>query len=88
MAPHGIRVNAICPGLIDAGVSNEITGWFAEKRGVDPAEVARGELLRIPMGRYGTAEDVAQMVAFLVSPAASYVTGQAINVCGGLLVNH
>ena len=88
MAPHGIRVNAICPGYIAAGVSEEITNTFAAKLGVSPAELDRNTVARVPLGRYGTAEDVAQAVAFLVSPAASYITGQAINVCGGVMVSH
>jgi len=88
MAPHGIRVNAICPGYIAAGVSEEITNTFAAKLGVSPAELDRNTVARVPLGRYGTAEDVAQAVAFLVSPAASYITGQAMNVCGGVMVSH
>jgi len=88
MAPHGIRVNAVCPGYIAAGVSEEITNTFAAKLGVSPAELDRSTVARVPLGRYGTAEDVAQAVAFLVSPAASYITGQAINVCGGVMVSH
>ncbi len=88
MAPHGIRVNAVCPGYIAAGVSEEITNTFAAKLGLSPAELDRSTVDRVPLGRYGTAEDVAQAVAFLVSPAASYITGQAINVCGGVMVSH
>jgi len=88
MAPHGIRVNAVCPGYIAAGVSEEITNTFAAKLGVSPAELDRSTVARVPLGRYGTAEDVAQAVAFLVSPADSYITGQAINVCGGVMVSH
>lgn len=88
MAPHGIRVNAVCPGYIAAGVSGEITNTFAAKLGVSPEELDRNTVARVPLGRYGTAEDVAQTVAFLVSPAASYITGQAINVCGGVMVSH
>lgn len=88
MAPHGIRVNAVCPGYIAAGVSEEITNTFAAKLGVSPAELDRNTTARVPLGRHGTAEDVAQAVAFLVSPAASYITGQAINVCGGVMVSH
>ena len=88
MAPHGVRVNAICPGYIAAGVSEEITASLVAKLGQTPEALDRSTVARVPLGRYGTAEDVAQAVAFLVSPAASYITGQAINVCGGVMVSH
>ena len=88
MAPHGIRVNAICPGYIAAGVSEAITASLAARYGTSSEELDRSSVARVPLGRYGTAEDVAQAVAFLVSPAASYITGQAINVCGGVMVSH
>jgi NAD(P)-dependent dehydrogenase (short-subunit alcohol dehydrogenase family) len=88
MAPHGIRVNAVCPGLIAAGVSEEVTTALAQRHGLTPEALDRDSLSRVPLGRYGMPEDVAQAVAFLVSPAASYITGQAINVCGGSMVSH
>jgi NAD(P)-dependent dehydrogenase (short-subunit alcohol dehydrogenase family) len=79
LAPRGIRVNAIRPGPID-------TPAFA-KLGL-PADVLAGfhEMIpqRVPLGRMGTAEEVADVAAFLASPAARYITGTTIDVDGGM----
>ena len=75
-ARHGIRVNAISPGMIHAGM-----GVGALER--RPPEVTKRFLETIPIGRTGGAEEVAAAVVFLVSDAASYVTGQHLNVNGG-----
>jgi NAD(P)-dependent dehydrogenase (short-subunit alcohol dehydrogenase family) len=76
--PKGIRVNAVAPGLIDAGMSEPIYAdpEFRERRGS-----------KVPLGRLGTAEDVAAVVLFLASPGAAYVTGQNILVDGGVTSN-
>lgn len=75
LAPWNIRVNAICPGFI----STEMTGKLSEK--------VREEVLgNIPLGRFGTPEDVAWTVLFLVSPVSHYITGEIINVSGGLYI--
>ncbi len=72
---HGIRVNAVAPGLIDAGMSAPIYA--------DPAtRVARES--KVPLGRLGTADDVAEAVLWLASDAAGYVTGQNLMVDGGV----
>lgn len=78
--PRGVRVNAVAPGIINTGF-----GRPAELRGaVDPALVARHERY-IPLGREGTAEDVARVIVFLCSDLAGYVTGQTLLIDGGLL---
>ncbi len=80
LAPRGIRVNAIRPGTID-------TPAF-DKLGL-PAEALAGfrQMIpqRVPAGRFGTAEEIAEVAAFLASPAASYVNGATIDADGGLL---
>lgn len=79
LAPRGIRVNAIRPGPIDTPAIGKL--------GL-PAEVIAGfrEMLpqRVPLGRFGTAEEVAEVAAFLASPGARYMTGTTIDVDGGM----
>ncbi|MDB5399059.1 MAG: family oxidoreductase, partial [Rhodopila sp.] len=77
LGPDGVTVNAVVPGFIrkDAGAH----------RAIDPGALA-SQTARIPLGRLGLPEDVAAVVAFLASPAAAYVTGQAIHVDGGLVI--
>lgn len=75
--PFGVRVNAICPGVI------ETTMWHQVKSERTPEEVET--ILRsIPLQRTAEPSEVAEVVAFLASDRSSYITGQAINVCGGL----
>ena len=72
LADAGITVNAVAPGLIDT----PLLGTLSPER--------RAELLRLqPTGRMGTPEDVADMVSYLVSPRAGFVTGQTLIVDGG-----
>jgi len=73
LASRNITVNAVAPGYIDT----EMTDRLGEK-------AKEAMLAQIPMGRIGTPEDVAGVVAFLVSPAADYITGQVIHVSGGM----
>ncbi len=75
LAVDGIRVNAICPSLIDTDIVHSAPGWNAAKE----AEV----LATIPMGRAGKASEVAGCCLFLASSLSSYVTGSEIDVNGG-----
>lgn len=75
LAPRGIRVNAVSPGAIATGI------WAKLGTSVAAANATMAD--RIPLGRLGTSEEVAQVVAFLAAPAAAYVTGENVVVGGG-----
>jgi len=85
LAAEGIRVNAICPGnLLDSPLwVDSLYEQYAERLGVSKEEVRRRYEEQVPLGRGCSYDDVANVVVFLASEQASYLTGQAINVTGG-----
>ena len=86
LAAAGIRVNAICPGVIQTDFTDWRLQLEADILG-STVEERQAEMLKtIPMGRLGTAEEVADLVVFLASDQSAYITGQAINVTGGQLM--
>lgn len=83
LAPAGIRVNAVCPGQIGTAMLDQLFERRAEQNGTT-AEAERGQFVeRIPMGRLGSAQDVADTFVYLASDLSAYVTGQSIVVDGG-----
>jgi len=84
MAPHGIRVNAICPGIVvDTAMRITIE---AQQRRYGLPETAERER-SVPIGRVSVPDDVAGIAAFLASDESSYMTGESINLSGGLLMD-
>jgi NAD(P)-dependent dehydrogenase (short-subunit alcohol dehydrogenase family) len=84
MAPHGIRVNAICPGIVvDTAMR---TALEAQQRRYGLPETREREK-SIPLGRVSVPDDVARIAAFLASDESCYLTGEAINLSGGLLMD-
>ncbi len=74
LGSRNIRCNAIAPGFVET----DMTHYLKENSGADEY------LKQIPLGRFGTAEEIANVTLFLASPLSSYVTGQVISACGGL----
>jgi NAD(P)-dependent dehydrogenase (short-subunit alcohol dehydrogenase family) len=86
LAGSNIRVNAICPGQIQTDLEKWRFGLEARFYGSTVEEREAEMCKTIPLGRIGTPEEVANLVAFLSSEASSYMTGQAINITGGQLM--
>ena len=84
LAKTGITVNAVCPGYVETPLAQRVRQGYATHWGVSEAAVLDRFEAKIPLGRYGTPDEVAAMVGYLVTDAAAPVTAQAINVCGGL----
>jgi meso-butanediol dehydrogenase/(S,S)-butanediol dehydrogenase/diacetyl reductase len=88
VAKENITVNAICPGIIDTDMwAYNDTAWGKLLGDYKPGELMAEWVKGIPMGRAGSGADVSGLVAFLASEDAAYITGQTINVDGGLIMS-
>lgn len=85
LAPQRIRVNQIIPGRIDTDRVRELDQAAATRVGISIAEEQSRSIAAIPLGRYGAAEEFGRAAAFLLSDAASYITGATLQVDGGLI---
>jgi len=87
-AGDGIRANCVCPGIVETDMIFQIDREAGEKLfGLKPGEYLKQRVAQIPLGRIEAPEDVANVVGFLASGKSSYMTGQAINVTGGLVMH-
>lgn len=84
VAEHGIRVNCVCPGFVRTGMQSREVEWEAKLRGMTPDAVVQDYINQTPLGRLEEPEDVAKTVLFLASDLAGFVTGEALNVTGGV----
>ena len=85
LSDHQILVNCVCAGIVDTDMWDLIDREVAKLENVPPGSVKARAVATIPLGRIEQPEDVANVVAFLASDDAGYVTGQTYNVCGGIL---
>lgn len=86
-APYNINVNAVCPGLVPTPMWTDIDRVQAERFGMNQGQWMQKSIDAIPLKRAATPEDLAAAVSFLCSTDADYITGQALNVDGGIEMN-
>jgi NAD(P)-dependent dehydrogenase (short-subunit alcohol dehydrogenase family) len=87
VAKHNITVNCVCPGLVKTGMQEREIAWEAKLRGLTEDQVREEYIGMTPLGRLEQPEDVAKLVGFLASEDSDFMTGQAINVTGGVETN-
>ena len=87
MAPHGIRVNGIAPGVVDTPMWGHVDALFARYEGLQPGEKKRAVGLAVPLGRMGKPADLTGAAVFLASDESAYITAQTLNVDGGSVMS-
>ncbi len=87
LGPHGITCNAYCPGMVDTPMWNQIAVERSAITGLSEGEVRAESIAKIPLGRMQLPSDVANAVSYLASPDSDYMTGQSLNICGGIYMS-
>ena len=86
LAPIPVRVNAICPGLLDTPMQDKVLAEVAPLRGMTPDELSEARTQVVPLKRGSTPAEISGLISFLLGPDSAYITGQAINHTGGLVM--
>ena len=86
-AANDDRVNAVCPGIIDTPMQDAVLAKVAAARGISVGELVDARNATVPLKRAASADECAATIWFLLSPESSYMTGQAVNVTGGLVMH-
>jgi NAD(P)-dependent dehydrogenase (short-subunit alcohol dehydrogenase family) len=87
LAARGVRVNAICPGVVDTSMTQRNSRQRAEREHTTEQHITSQLVAQVPMGRIAAPGEIAAVIVRLLADEFGYVTGQAINVCGGLEFN-
>lgn len=88
LAPYGININSVCPGWVKTPMQDKEIIWESKLRNINVPEDIRTEYItKTPLNRLCYPEDVANVVLFLASDKANFMTGQAINITGGAYMN-
>ena len=85
LAPE-VRVNSVCPGYVDTAMQDQAAAYVAAETGSPVSELMAEWVTEVPMGRFQQADDVAKLVLFLASEDASEITGEDVNITGGLMM--
>ncbi|WP_058308579.1 SDR family NAD(P)-dependent oxidoreductase [Gracilibacillus massiliensis] len=87
LASDQINVNAVCPGIVETSMKHRERELGGKLRNLDGNAIKEEDISQVPLGRTGTPEDIAYVVIFLASKFSNYMTGQAINVTGGMTMH-
>jgi len=87
VSKHGIRVNCVCPGFVRTSMQEREIAWEARLRGLTSDQVLNEYIASTPLGRIEEPEDVADIVLFLASDLSRFLTGEAVNASGGVLMD-